>query len=67
MTLEDKSSVEKNKKLIQEGFRRDLSLLVDLPKVGHGNTNDGNIAHQAFSNPEEFALITGPDSEVITK
>ena len=41
---EEKLSVKNRKKSIQKLFREELSLIVDVPKVGHGNSNDGNTA-----------------------
>ena len=44
-----------------------MSLIVDVPKVCHGNSNDGNTARRAFSNPEVFADITGVNVECIRR
>ena len=41
-TPEEKLSVAHNKRVIQESFRKELHLLVDVPKQGFGNSNDGN-------------------------
>ena len=62
---EEKLSVAERKKAIQDRFKTELSLLVDQPKVGHGNTNDGNTARRAFENPELFSDITGVNLDVI--
>ena len=40
-------------------FREEMSLIVDVPKVGHGNLNDGNTASRTFIDPETFSRITG--------
>ena len=55
---EDKVIVQARKKTIQDRFRAELSLLVDVPKTGFGNTNDGNTARRAFMHAEAFADIT---------
>ena len=52
---------------MQKSFREDLSLIVDVTKVGFGNSNDGNTAHRAFGNPEEFLRITGVDQDLICR
>ena len=41
-----------------------LSLYVDMPKTGSGNTNDGNTARRAFKNSEVFSEITKVDCDV---
>ena len=43
-TPEQKLSVQERKKKIQSEFRDKLSLTVDMPNAGFGNTNDGNTA-----------------------
>ena len=66
-TEEEKKSLDERKRKIQAQFREKLSLLVDIPKQGFGNTNDGNTARRAFENAEVFAEITGVDLEVIVR
>ena len=66
-TPEQKLSVQERKKKIQSEFRDKLSLAVDMPKAGSGNTNDGNTARRAFASPDIFAEITGVKVEVIMK
>ena len=44
-----------------------MGLLVDRPKPGFSNTNDGNTARKFFQNPQMSAEITGIDIEVITR
>ena len=66
-TKEENNSVADRKNHIQDEFRKKLSLIVDVPKQGFGNTNDGNTARTAFENAEVFAEITGVDSEVIVR
>ena len=38
-----------------------------MPKVGSGNSNDGNTARRAFGNSELFSSITGVDKELINR
>ena len=40
-------------------FREEMSLIVDVPSVGHRNSNDGKTACRAFSDPETFSRING--------
>ena len=44
-----------------------MSLIVDVPKVGFGNCNDGNTTRKAFTNSEVFPQITGVQEEAITR
>ena len=64
-TEEEKRSVQGRKEKIKLEFRKRLHLLVDHPKVGTGNTNDGNTARVAFRNSFVFSEITGVEKEVI--
>lgn len=41
--------------------------MIDQPKQGEGNTNDGNTARRFFSDPETAASITGVDVELIKR
>ena len=66
-TQEEKDSVQNRKYVIQRRFREELSLVVDRPKQGFGNTNTGNTARRAFDNPESFSSITGVDIDVIRR
>ena len=66
-TPEQKVSVQIRKKKIQKECREKLSLIVDVPKVGFGNSNDGNTARKAFANSEVFSQITGVQEEAITR
>lgn len=61
----DKIIVNERKKVIQEKFKNEIGLLVDVPKAGFGNTNDGNTSRRFFSNPELAAEITGIDFNLI--
>ena len=44
-----------------------LSLIVYVPMIGYGNTNDGNTARRSFANAEVFSQITGVEREVIDR
>lgn len=63
----DKDSIANAKKSIQTGFEKKLNLLVDIPKAGFGNTNDGNTSRRFFSNAEETCEITGLDLGLVQK
>lgn len=62
---DDVSIVHQRKTEIQEEFRVRMGLLVDIPKPGFGNTNDGNSSRRFFGNPELVAEITGIDLNLI--
>lgn len=44
-----------------------MGLIVDKPKPGFGNSNDGNTARRFFRSPELSAEITGLDVTLIKK
>ena len=57
---EDEKAIVKQRKLeIQEELRTKMGLLVDVPKLGCGNTNDGNTSRRFFADPELAGAITG--------
>ena len=62
---EDQISIETRKRSIQSRYKEEMSLVVDQPKQGFGNTNDGNTARKAFDHAEMFADITGVDLDII--
>jgi hypothetical protein len=63
---EDEKVIVKQRKLeIQEEFRTKIGLLVDVPKPGCGNTNDGNTSRRFFADPELAGAITGIDVNLI--
>ena len=64
---ENREKVAEKKKMIQEKFRNELGLLVDIPKQQAGNTNDGNTAHKFFKDEEITAEITGVNRELIER
>ena len=51
--------------MIQTRFKNEMGLIIDKPKPGCGNTNDGNTARRFFGNPEKSAEITGLDVSLI--
>lgn len=64
---EHKAQVEERKKIIQDRFRNEMGLLVDIPKPGFGSTNDGNTARRFFADPALSSDITGVDQELILR
>lgn len=64
---EEKQLTADRKKSIQEGFREKLGLLIDRPKAGFGNTNDGNTARRFFENSLVTASILGIDVDFINR
>lgn len=63
----DKERIQMAKVNIQKEFKDKLGLLVDIPKVGYGNTNDGNTSRRFFENEDVAASITGINIELIKK
>ncbi|KAK4876046.1 hypothetical protein RN001_012468 [Aquatica leii] len=63
----DKLIVAQNKARIQKEYKDRCGLIVNKPKPGFGNTNDGNTARRFFQNAELSAAITGIDLDVIKK
>lgn len=62
---DDKNAVKQRKSMIQEDFRNRLGLIVDVPKAGFGNTNDGNTSRRFFADPEVAAEVTGLNVQLI--
>lgn len=62
-----KKLLQKQKNKIQKEFKKQLSLIVDKPKPGFGNTNDGNTAKRFFKNSEISAKITNLNLDLIKK
>lgn len=59
--------LQSRKKLIQDRFKDDLNLLIDIVKQGSGTTNDGNTARRFFEFPDKTAAITGLDEDLIRR
>lgn len=62
-----KASVDQRSDEIKHQFKSRMGLIVDKPKPGYGNSNDGNTARRFFDNAELSAEITGLDAELIKK
>jgi hypothetical protein len=62
-----KNKIKEKKKLITDLFYEKMGLVVDQPKQGGGNSNDGNTARKFFDNPETVSLITGIDKDLIQR
>lgn len=58
--------VKQRKVEIQKEFRNKLGLIVDVPKAGLGNTNDGNTSRRFFNDPKLAAEITCVDITLFT-
>lgn len=52
------------KKHVQDEYRK-FGLIIDQPKQGSGNTNDGYTARRFFSDPEAASEITRVDLNLI--
>ncbi|XP_046809001.1 uncharacterized protein LOC124420405 [Lucilia cuprina] len=61
----EKEIVKNNKKIIQEKFKTQLGLIIDRPKPGMGNYNDGNTARRFFKHYTLTSEITGIDKNLI--
>lgn len=61
----NKEEVLNRKTEIQQKFKNEMGLLVDMPNQTSGNTNDGNTARRFFRNAEKSAEITGIDKDLI--
>ena len=62
---EDEAIVKHRKLEIQEELRTKMGLLVDVPKLGCGNTNYGNTSRRFFADPELAGAITVIDVNLI--
>lgn len=62
---ENKKKMKAKKLQVQNGFKRETGLLIDVVKQGHGTSNDGNTARRFFANPTVTARITGVDENLI--
>lgn len=63
----EKKLIEQAKADIQSEFREKMGLLVDIPKVGFGNSNDGNTSRRFFNDAIEASYITGIKLELIDR
>lgn len=60
-----KGAFNDRKQKIIKMFREETGLLIDIPKVGFGNTNDGNTARKFFADPILSSKLTGIDQNLI--
>ncbi|GBN61185.1 hypothetical protein AVEN_41648-1 [Araneus ventricosus] len=63
----DKEKLEKNKKVIRDRLKKEMGLLIDIPKQISGTTNDGNTDSRFFANPTLSSDITGLDIQLIKR
>lgn len=63
----DKAKLKERSESIRQVFKSRMGLIVDKPKPGYGNSNDGNTARRFFSDPELSSEITGLDVDLIKK
>lgn len=64
---ENKKKVADRKKHIQDRFRNEMGLLVDVPTQQAGNTNDRNTSRRFFRNTQKSSDITGINLELIER
>ena len=62
-----KDAVKDRKNSITNLFYEKMGLVVDQPKQGGGNSNDGNTARKFFDNPTIVAEITGLDENLLKR
>lgn len=51
--------LSQKKALVQKLLREKMGLIVDVPRPGSGNSNDGNTARRFFDSPKLAANLTG--------
>lgn len=66
-TSEEKLMKKNRKIIIQERFKKELGLNIDVVKQGFGTSNDGNTARRFFSNSTNSAEITGLDINLVKR
>ena len=64
-SAEMKAKVAARKLEIQDQFKKELGLRIDIPKGGAGTTNDGNTARRFFRDVSISAKILRVDEEVM--
>lgn len=64
---EDKIQLKEMKQRIQKEFKERTGLLIDYPKQGAGNSNDGNTARRFVRDPNLTSEITGVDTTLIVR
>lgn len=65
LNKDDQKEINAAKADIQKEFKEKLGLLVDIPKAGFGNTNDGNTSRRFFNDIAVAAEITGISKDLI--
>lgn len=64
---DDKACMKQRSNVIRKELKDRMGLIVDKPKPGFGNSNDGNTARRFFSNAELTGEITGLDVTLIKR
>lgn len=64
---DEKNIVHKKKEKVINDFREITGLLVDTPKQGGGNSNDGNTARRFFEDFQTTSQITGVDETLVQR
>lgn len=64
---DSKYSVSLRKADITKKFYDQMGLVVDQPKQGGGNSNDGNTARRFFANTDIVSEITGLDERILIR
>lgn len=64
---ENKIIQARRKYEIQNAFREQTGLLLDVVIHGKGSSNDGNTARRFFSDCEKSAAITGFDQNILKR
>lgn len=67
VTKDRSTEVAARKSVIQNELKTALGLLIDIPKVNYGTTNDGNTARRFFAHFVDIARITGVDENIIRR
>lgn len=62
---ENQDLVADRKLVIQQRFKEQMNMLVDMPKPSGGNTNTGNVARRAFEDARVLSEILNLDFELI--
>lgn len=66
-SISEKQLYKETKMPIQQALKEEMSLLVDIPKAGFGNWNDGDTSRRFFADPETAARITGVNIDLINR
>lgn len=66
-TEAQKESVKNAKERIFREMKYELGIIVDVPRQGSSNSNDGNTARRFFKNPKLISQIIRVDENLITR